>query len=280
MFTDDQATPIRLEFLIETLLHLEKGIAREQLLRLLQPEALVDGKADFNAAKATLRAGLELQIVKESEGVVALTSKTLKSDSPRAAIQNALDEMVLGGTNVEKYFALYYSYYLGLGKEAADRGDADDFNRDVFDDEPQENRFNDTKLAGLNRWFYYTGLGWYDQGKVFHANPYDRLRRALPVIFKSRRSLNARDFMDALAKVCPELDGGELFRRANRKTPQDERTCTLGLSHALVELHLDGLIRLNCPADNDGWSVGAADPLPADGFVSNRFVSAELQEAK
>lgn len=280
MFTDDQATPIRLEMLIEVLRRSERPLPREELVGLLQPEVLVEGKADFKAAKATLRAAVELRLVKELESGVSLAPNARGAQSPRTVILEALDEVVLCATEVEKYFALYYSYYLGLGKEAERRGGPEDFNRDVFDDEAQKDRFNSTKLDGLNRWFYYTGLGWYDQAKTFHANPYERVHRALPKMFKARKPLPARDFMVALGKACPELDGGELFQKANRKQPPDERTCTLGLSQALIELHLDGIVRLNCPADNDGWSVGVAEPLAADGFVSNRFVSVELREGK
>jgi hypothetical protein len=273
MFTDNPATPVRLEILLEVLQEFERGLPREELLQMLQPEALVEGRAEFTVAKANLRAALDLNLVRDVSGKITIAKGII--GSPRDSVLAALDELVLAGTDVEKYFALYYSFYLGLGK-AADDATPDSFNKAVFDDERQENRFNDTKRDGLNRWFYYAGLGWFDPDRNFHANPYYRVLRALPKIFKSDKKLTSEDFMKGLAKACPELDGGELFRQANRGYSPEDKTCTLGLSHALVELHLDREIKLDCPADNNGWSIGPAEPPAAEGFVSNRFRTIEF----
>ena len=82
--------------------------------------------------------------------------------------------------------------------------------------------------------------------------------------------------MAKLNSACLELDGGELFCQANPAWQRSDMKCTLGLSHALVELHLDKVIRLSCPADSSGWIVNEADPPGNADFKSTRFESIDL----
>jgi hypothetical protein len=110
----------------------------------------------------------------------------------------------------------------------------------------------------------YAGLGWHDGSDTFHPNPYERLRRKLPEIFSGAARLEADDFMTRLGAICPELDGGALFLEANPDRSDRVRCCSAGLSHALVDLHLDGVLLLDCPPDSAGWSIAAAEP-PMDG---------------
>ena len=78
--------------------------------------------------------------------------------------------------------------------------------------------------------------------------------------------------MKRLANFCPELDGGYIYKQADVEWSSEKKICTLGLSHALVELHLDGLICLHCFQDSRGWSLEEAEP-PQDGHTlqSNRI---------
>ena len=82
--------------------------------------------------------------------------------------------------------------------------------------------------------------------------------------------------MEKLAATCPELDGGDIFRQANPSWEKSDKKCTLGLSHALIELHLDQVIRLACPADSAGWSIKDAEPPGDEDFKSEKFDSLEL----
>jgi hypothetical protein len=279
MFTDDAVTPVRLEILIDLLRKSRGGLAREEIYRHLQPEAL---KPDSKLApsKATVRAALDLELLaEETQGTLSLRVSCKKKKDTRSAVLSAFDEKALANTKVEKYFALFYSYYLGLGKAVYSRAKhsgeewAKQFNADVFSGEPQDNPFNATKLTGLHRWFSYVGLGWYDPASNFQANPYERVLRALPTIFSGVRKLSSGDFMNQLARTCPELDGGEIFRQANRNWKSEDKQCSLGLSHAMIELHEDGVIALDCPADNQDWSLKEAEPPRDDQFKGDRFSS-------
>lgn len=284
MFTDNPVTPVRLEILIGLLRECSRGLSRKEVYRLLQPEPLNPDTSSGSPAAATVRAALELELAEEQGGQLSLKPECRKETDIRAAILRAFDARVLTSADVEKYFAMFYAYYLGLGKRAyAYRASnkeqwAEQFNSAVFGDVAQENRFNATKLTGLHRWFSYVGLGWFDPVGEFQANPYERLQRALPIIFGGQKKLEVSDFMGKLAGACPELDGGSLFVQANPGWSADERRCSLGLSHALIELHLDKIIRLSCPADSSGWDIREAEPPGGDSFGSSKIAALELLE--
>lgn len=281
MFTDDQATPARLEILLDVTRQYPTGIKKPDLYRLLQPEPLSGGNSKFPIADITLKAGLELGLLKQDGDVIVLEPSHRK-DTSRDAILRGFDNHVLCSLEHEKYFALFYSYYLALGKvayqyHAYDRQKwAEQFNKDVFPNTRPANPFNRDKLTGLHRWLAYVGLGWYDPSGEFQANPYERLERSLTTIFSKQRKMESQDFMNSLSETCPELDGGALFKKANPNYDFADKKCTLGLSHALVELHLDKAIRLQCPADSHGWSVEVAEPPRDADFSSMRFASIEL----
>ena len=173
---------------------------------------------------------------------------------------------------------------LGLNEKASGRSREDwvlGFQRDVFENKPQENQFNETKLTGLHRWMAYAGLGWYDQSQTFNCNPYSRVRRCLSVIFSDTKKLECVDFLSSLAECCSELDQGKIFLEANKNYDRDAKECTLGLSHALIDLHMDGFLKLHCPKDSDGWSIALANP-PSDGktLFSNRVSQVELGKVR
>jgi len=259
MFTDDLATPTRVETLIELIRSDEsRRWSSETLGQLLQPDTLPDVKPSRPQSTRMLRAAAELGLIKVTDaGNVVLTVRG-DSRSTGELVREAIDEQVLGKTDVEPFFAPFYSFILGLGKLASVERTYAEWVKDfaaVYPPAAGANQFNKDKLTGLHRWFRYAGLRWYDPRSVFHCNPYERLRRRLPCIFRSERELPAAVFMSRLAERCPELDGGTIFLEANPAYDPASHRCTLGLGHALVELHLDRVLRLHCPPDSDGWDI-------------------------
>jgi hypothetical protein len=281
MFTDGPATPVRLEILLDVLMQYSKGLKREVIYELLQPTHLSGGGQA--TAKDTLNAALQLDLATENQGVIKLSQDYNRKKSAKENILRAIDQHVLSKLEVELYLALYYAYYLGLDKEVYRRSNlrredwANQFNEDVFNNKPQTNPFNATKHTGLDRWLSYMGLGWYDSSENFQANPYGQLFRALPVIFGRNSKLEGDQFMVLLAQACPELDGGEIFLKANiyRNYKPEDKQCTLGLSHALVDLHEDEIIRMHCPVDSRGWNIELAQPSRDDTIKSDRITLIE-----
>ncbi len=287
MFTDGPVTPTRVETLLDLLRGLppKKNIDRAMLYELLQPEGLSDvDPKKRDPAKDTVKASLELKLIEETDD--KLIKLKFNRKDPRATTQillEALDSEVLASTDVELYFAKFYSYILSLNKEGVINKSNDewarDFERDVYGHRPS-NPFNKEKLTGLHRWMGYVGLGWYDSSEVFQPNPYERILRRLRTIFVGKaKQLTGDEFMFRLANACPELDGGDIFKQANKQYNAEVRICTLGLSHALVDLHLDGYIQLFCPPDSRGWSIEQAEPPSDELLQSGRIATIKLLKA-
>lgn len=282
MFTDQPVTPTRVETLLNLMREFsDRKITREILTDLLQPDGLPDRNPNKNQARQTVSAASQLGLIEEdAEKRLKLTFKTNDKRSSRRILLDALDEKVLANMVIEFYFARFYSYLLALNKEGVKSQSGDnwvlDFQRDVFGDERPPNPFNDPKLTGLHRWYSYAGLGWYDTGGVFQPNPYERLLRRLPLIFGKDKKITGEIFMQRLSEFCPELDGGEIFVQATRTYNASTKICTLGLSHALVDLHQDRKIRLYCPHDSRGWSLELSEPPSGDGLDSGRIESIEF----
>lgn len=280
MFTDSEATPARVELLLDVVRSMSgRKIDRPTIKQLLQPDGLPDLTGKGDQANKILLAARELDLVTELDDGMIRAARARDSRPARIAVVDAIDEKVLSDDRIEPWFALFYAFLLGrdevagVGREEAGTWEAR-FEREVFDGVKQSNRFNGTKYVGLRRWFRYCGLGWHDGDDCFHPNPYERVARRLPLIFAQNRDLAIDSFMLRLSEFCPELDGGFLFLKANRGWDSARRTLTLGLAHALVDLHLDALITLNCPLDTDGWSIAKAQPpRDRDHLKSDRIAS-------
>lgn len=284
MFTDEPITPTRVETLLALLRGSRREFDRPTLLRVLQPEGLPGVKPGSGRAQAvqTLRAATELELVEEDERGVLRTR--FERDDPRSTRQlllEALDRRVLGTDEVEPYFAPFYAYLLGLDRDGAAIRSNDDwairFENHRYGGRADTNPFNKDKLTGLHRWYGYAGLGWYDPEGTFQPNPYGRIGRRLSVVFGDEERLPGDEFVVRLGEYCPELDGGSLFVQVHPKRGAAERTLTLGVSHALFDLHADGRLRLHCAHDSRGWSIGPADPAPDNKTIfSDRIDAVEL----
>jgi len=257
VFTDSYVTPRRLETLVDVLRHMGSNTTRDSLYRVLQPEQVRDTDKP-QVATAVLSAAHELELV---EGTDRLN--ILKSPLPtRDLVLEALDSHVLARTDIEPYFALFFSYLLARGDDGPlDRsGSVDDFNQRVPRHPTHPIAFNPTMHTGLRRWLRYAGLGWSDPKGVFQCCPYERLLRTLPAIFDDAVRLSSETFMERMAAVCPELDGGAIFAQANSDFDASGKVLTQGVANALLDLHADAVLRLHATADSGGWSLERAEP--------------------
>lgn len=264
MFTDDVVTPTRLEVLIDVLREYNRREwDRTELIGVLQPKGLPDLTPNSKQAAQTIGAARELGVVIEDGQRLRLnvTDRTLTA---RQVLLQFIDAQVLSHTDVEPFYAPFYSFLLSLNAEACQRRDGDQwaisFNQDCSAVAKADNPFNKPKYTGLNRWYSYSGHGWFDTQGVFQPNPYGRLRRRLVAVFGAETKLDGAEFFSRLSNSCPELDGGEIFCRTVAKYDPGRGVVSLGLSHALIDLHFDGIIRLFCASDSRGWSIEAAQP--------------------
>jgi hypothetical protein len=284
MFTDQPATPTRVETLIDLVRNLgPEKLTKDELRKTISPDGLPDLTPNSDQARQTIAAAEGLGLISSNaEGKVDLNVDADKRPS-RDILLEAFDNKVLANTDLEPWFSLFYSYLLGResgsaapGKKDGDRWEVE-FNRDVLQGKDVANRFNRTKYDGMRRWMRYVGLGWHDSSDVFQPNPYERVRRSLGKLFGKETRMDSDTFIKRLGDVCPELDGGKLFRRANTDWDPSHRRCTRGLSHALMDLHMDGIILLNCPPDSRGCNLEAASPpRDRDRLQSDLFDTIEL----
>ena len=269
MFTDSPVTPCRLEILIDVLRDFSrKDWTRADLVLVLQPKGLPDVSPSSDQAKNTVSAAKELGIFLENSDGIRLMQGP-KAEPTRDFLLSLLDDKVASATDIEPYYGPFYSYLLHQDKEKSRPKDGEDwairFNQECVRYAKADNPFNKTKYTGLHRWYDYSGHGWTDTSGVFQPNPYGRVKRALAKMFRSEKRLSADVFFLTLSTICPELDGGDMFlNTAPSKYDPQLKQLSLGLSHALVDLHQDRVIQLHCPADSRGWSIEAAQP-PIDG---------------
>ena len=268
MFTDQPVTPSRVECLIDLLREYSRQEwTRAKIVAVLQPKGLPDLESTSEQAAATIKAALELGLVTQDGGSMKLESIERRTNT-REVLLGQLDKRFLASTDIEPYFAPFYSYLISLGPKGTIKKSrvawANDFNRECPQMAGVQNPFNQAKHTGLDRWYVYTGHGWFDPEGAFQANPYERILRHLARIFADSPKLSGDEFLTKVGECCPELDNGAIFRRTCPNHNPEARIVTLAVSHSLVDLHLDNCIRLHCAPDSRGWSIEAAQP-PNDG---------------
>jgi len=260
-------------------------VSRDMVIKLLQPNAVIGDDGSRAGAAQTILAADQLGLI-ETGGTIKLKFDRADKRTTRQIVLGALDKSVLSETSVEPYFAPFYSYVLSLnenGSVSTSDGDLweNKFTADVMQGVRGNNPFNKTKLTGLRRWYEYSGLGWFDPAGVFQPNPYYRIMRSLTYIFGKVNKMSGYDFMTHLSEVCPELDGGAIYSETTRFIQTNaQNVCTLGLSHALVDLHIDGVIRLDCPLDAHGWDIGFAAPPREKSLKANKINTVEYLRPK
>jgi hypothetical protein len=218
-------------------------------------------------ANKVIKAAIELGLVTEDGNLIRLGPLRRDRTTSDLVLQ-AFEDRILASTEVEPYYAPFYSYLISQGALQSEKRDggawATAFNSDCPQMAGEQNPFNKTKYIGLERWYEYSGHGWFDVNGVFQPNPYSRIRRQLPKLFAGDKRLSGDEFISRLAECCPELDTGTIFRLTLPKYNVEARVASLALSHALIDLHLDREICLLCQPDSRGWSIEAALP-PNDG---------------
>lgn len=264
MFIDNPSVPIQLETLLDILYELRQKTATSETVRaLLQPKGLPDVSVNSSHANNQIHAAKELQLaILEAGGNIRLAYSIRDSKpSPREAILGAFDRKVLASPEIEPWFGRLYGFVIArTGFIPEEKSSRDNLCTEFNDSLPigieRGNQLNSTKLSHYLRWYAYAGMGWYDPSKRFILDPTVRLLRALPKVFDGESRLDAAPFMGSLAQVCPELDGGALFKDMSLDLyDQSNRVCTKALAMALRNLHDEGVIELDCPKDSQGWSL-------------------------
>ena len=281
MFIDKPTVPTQLEVVLDVVHALRtKAASADSIERLLQPKGLPDLTSTSNQASYNLSAARELKLIaQDGDGNYRLVAPLRENRlTATQMILSAFDHTVLSDVDIEPWFGRLYAFVIARNRVIpTSRSDREDLCSEFHSALPAHiekiNPANSTKLPHYLRWYCYAGLGWYDPAGSFVPDPTVRLRRSLSRIFESSQRLEAAEFLAALSRVCPELDTGAMFLEASGTVYRKaDRVCTPALALALRNLHSQGEIQLDCPADSKGWSLEKGGPVNDDATLkSDRF---------
>jgi len=135
-------------------------------------------------------------------------------------------------------------------------------------DSGEDNRFNKTKIPRWRDWMEFMGLGLDipPAGRpTFYPYITERLEREITKLteqFKTGEEVGASEFLAAVSRRMPYLDGGEHFNTAARRIGWKPvpRQLSIVLSNSLRELHDEGGLELKMYGDTRNAYTLSPDP--------------------
>lgn len=259
-FLDSTVTPHRVLKLFEFLRYrADQSFETQDLKRAFQPSVLEKVTEQSDQIGDAIKACIGLGLAQRDTTRTVRSAATSPEKSSKAILIEAFDRTVLNSTKSEEWFAKFYSYIIARNQNLEDgTGDVweTSFNRDLFGDNKPNNRLNQTKINAFRRWYAFIGLGWFDQQNTFRPNPKQRIERNLSAIFGNASELGSDEFVSALSKTCPELDGGSIF---NEVTPVNydpqRRLVSIAVACAVRDLEDDKVISIDFSRDSSGWDL-------------------------
>jgi hypothetical protein len=125
--------------------------------------------------------------------------------------------------------------------------------------------FNTTKLPAWKDWMAFLGLGWNDLPGTtgFLLDPSKRIEEELVNLTSDGPRVEAEQFVEAIAKFLPYLDGGVLFEEAcdNGLTRPPKGRLSRILSQALRALEANEFLRCEMEGDAKKGIALFPDPL-------------------
>ena len=109
----------------------------------------------------------------------------------------------------------------------------------------------------FQRWACGLGFAWKTPTGITVPDPTATLRDVIPKVFADERRLPAGDFLKAIAKVVPVLDGGTYRKFVQDNLAEDQ---SLGSSKQLSQALTDALRRLERASE---IALEARDDAPA-----------------
>jgi hypothetical protein len=280
-----QVTPLRLHALLRLVPRLDAP-RRDDLLKLLQPPEL---EANTDLGADVFRAAANCELTREDPD-----SKVVSLTMPAGAVETVdgfriqMQQALLGRTETfqPNYLLSLFTAWYAAQDDAVLRMDAKEFetrfSAHLFPDaQPEDRPFNTTKFNGWRQWAAFLGWGWFLDAKAFKGDvlvpdAYRRIETVLGAALPADgRAVEFGGFALEVARWCPELDGGELYRRcweASRGADVRGNRLSLMLSNALRGLHDAGRVAVTREADAAAvWQL-----FPAVGHRLNQVTHIRL----
>ena len=259
-FLDSTVTPHRVLKLFEFMKDRpDKSFRTEDLKRAFQPTALEKVTEKSDQLGDALKACIGLGLAQRDTPQTVKSANTSSNKTSKAVLLEAFDRVVLDNSETEEWFSKFYSYIIARDETLNDGNGASwetSFNRDLFGENKPNNRLNQTKITAFRRWYAFIGLGWFDNENTFRPNPRLRIERNLMEIFKISTELSSNEFISALSRVCPELDGGSIFNEVTpgNYDPQGQQV-SIAVACAICDLDSDNIISIDFSRDSSGWDL-------------------------
>ena len=283
LLNNAQVTPTRLHALVKAVLRLDAP-TKQDILDFLQPAVLdVDQPTAESVYAAAMRCNL---FYEETDKTVVLKGDTAQLQSIEG-FRERMQREVLGvtGQGQANYLFNLYSAWYAVQSERVFQFRLDDkdyetrFTRDM-DEDAETRAFNMTKFNGWRPWAAFLGLGWLikpglsatKKSEILVPDATVRLRGVVSQLLADEQIIPFGVFAERLARTCPELDGGVLFKTCwekSRRSEQQGNKLSLMLSTGLRQLEKEKAIRLILQSDaTDIWQLCRAEGQKAP-FVTH-----------
>lgn len=257
ILNDTTVTPARLYTMVR-LVSLLQQPKRKELFDLVQPIDVLPHDTKQDIASNVFTAALSCGLVSEVKNIVSLQISPHDVET-MTSFRRCLQRSCLGivDDSANNFLLNIYTAWYAAQDERVFQMTAKDFeirfNEDIFPSSDKRS-FNTTKFRGWKLWAAFLGHGWMMKDKLL-LMPDARIRiepllpRLLP---EGQSSVRMSTFMEQVATLCPELDGGRLFERCAQVTKNallPGNRISLMLSNALRGLDESGRIQLSLQAD-------------------------------
>lgn len=280
IINNNQVTPHRLHALVRLVSRLRTP-NRGDLLEMLQPPDLVNSQ---EASGAVYRAAVNFRVIVEDENGRVFLHPDIGKRKNIESSDRFLDFMQtrltgIADENADNYLLNFVTAWYAVQNERIflyrkKEEISQNFNRDMDPRGEEELReegrlFNPTKLNGWLTWASFLGWGWtmtMGGKELLMPDAHKRIFRVLSLLLPDSKETPLSQFAERLAEICPELDGGSLFKKcwqASRRADVRGNQLSLMLSTGLRSLHDNGKIRLINHADaKEVWQLYPAQAHP------------------
>ena len=278
IINDSQVEPRRLRVILQLVSDMDAP-TREDVSHLAQlPVLLESASSKLSASETIHRVAVNSGQISENDDNTLSLLVEPKHIATMSSFQEHMRQVLMGITEESQsnyLFNLFSAWYAVQNEDVLYKlvyeGYDVAFNKEMstYVSTANERLFNTTKLNGWRKWAEFLGLGWImslGPRSILIPDATKRVQAILPEIFLDHKILNFSQFMERLAALCPELDGGQLFnycwsishgaeRRGNR--------LSLMLSTALRTLATLNKVTLINEADSSNvWTLYPAEGNP------------------
>ncbi len=289
IINDSQVEPRRLRVMLRLVSDMDAP-TREEVSHLAQLPVLLEdtsSKNPLSASEVIHKIAVNCGQISENDDKMLSLLVEPEHVATMSSFQDHMRQVLMGITEEaasNDRFNLFSAWYAVQNEHVLYRlvheGYDVAFNKDMaaYVSLSNDRLFNTTKLNGWRKWAEFLGLGWIMmQGPrtILVPDATKRVKAVLPEIFLvnpvnsgnlENEVLNFNVFIERLATLCPELDGGKLFNYCwdiSHGSETRGNRLSLMLSTALRTLATLHIITLINEADSsDVWTLFPAEGSP------------------